>query len=282
MVKLTDLNVLKSILSRQELSPNRRLGQNFLVSERVVQRMAGAADLEGSEVVVEIGAGLGTVTVELARRVDEVIAVEKDPRLAAFLQKNLLQEGLMQRVRVVEGDILNLEVASGQLSLAGSVYPLPTAGYKVVGAIPYQITSPLLHRLVQWDEVPRRSVLTMQREVAEKISAQPPQANYLSVFLEPWLQVELVGGVISPDSFYPPPKVESRVVRLVVREQPLLDWQEVSAWESFIHRGFAYPRKMLRNVLPVELLKRAGVDPRWRASKLSWSEWRSLFRATRL
>ena len=259
---------LKTILSRYGIKLGKKLGQHFLVDQGVLDRLLDAAELKSGDVVLEVGAGMGVITVELAQQVKKVIAVEKDRNLIPALEQVLQEAGVSHKVEVVNCDILEF----------GNLPP------KVVGAIPYQITSPLIHKFLKRETLPELIVFIIQNEVAEKIVAVPPRACYLSNFIQSLALVELVGKPIPSTAFWPQPKVKSRVIKLkttpdVVKAQgsKFKSRDEIDKWERFLHRGFRNPRKMLRNEFDEEILLESGIDPQSRPQELMLSQWESLF-----
>jgi 16S rRNA (adenine1518-N6/adenine1519-N6)-dimethyltransferase len=252
--------------------PRKSLGQNFLVDENALARVASAADIRPDDVVLEIGAGVGSLTRHLSARASRVIAVEIDPLLITLLHNALSS---LDNVTIVQGDILALPLAD----LVGSAAP---GNYKVAANIPYYITSAIIRRLVESAVSPSLMVLTVQKEVAERICALPGKMNLLALSVQ-YYGTPAVVGSIPADAFYPAPKVDSAIVKVDLRS-PLNRNPEQVEWMFRIARaGFSQKRKMLRNTLSAGLampprdaesyLNRAGVDPKRRAETLSVAEW---------
>lgn len=248
---------IKRILTYLGVRPNKRLGQNFLVDEKVLQRLIKAADLGFEDIVLEVGAGLGTITRELLPLVKKVIAVEKDTRLASYLKESL---GQFSNLEIIEDDALEV-VGEGSFS-------------KVLGAIPFQITSPLLHKILLSEKRPQAITFIVQKEVAQKITAQAPHASYLSNFVSLFGRAKIIAPTIKPSSFWPSPKVESVILRIEIKEKPLVDPQ---AFSKFLHRGFSHPRKMLKKVFAEKALQASGISSTSRAAELNPSEWLTLY-----
>ncbi|MDR7438790.1 MAG: 16S rRNA (adenine(1518)-N(6)/adenine(1519)-N(6))-dimethyltransferase RsmA [Armatimonadota bacterium] len=227
---------LRTTLRRHRLQPKRRLGQHFLVDSRVLEHIVAVADLGPQDAVLEVGAGTGTLTEQLARRAGWVVAVEVDPALRSVLQERVSS---YPNVRIVQGDILALDLRT--------LFP-PGFVRKVVSNLPYQIASPLTVRLLQ--EVPdlERLVLMVQREVAERMVACPGTKDYglLSLLVQYRAQVEIVLR-IPPRAFLPPPKVHSAVV--VLRPHPPPGPVDEALVFRVIRAAFAHRRKQLRNAL---------------------------------
>ena len=195
----------KILLQRLGLRPKKTLGQNFLVHPHQARRIVDALELGGDETVVEIGAGLGALTVYLAQEARRVVALERDPALARFLREEIFPEA--PEVEVLCQDVLKFDF----LGLSREVgQPLA-----VVGNLPYQITSPLLFKLMAERAAVSRAVLMMQQEVGARLLARPGTKDYgiLSVLLQYHFSIQRLFS-LGPANFYPPPQVDSVVLRL--------------------------------------------------------------------
>ncbi len=262
---------IPALLRAYGLRPKKSLGQNFLTDPAALQRIVAAADLVADDTVLEVGAGLGTLTRLLAEKAGRVVAVELDERLVGILHKHLAD---LSNVEIVHGDILQIRE-----------FGFSQQGYKVVGNLPYYITSAVLRHFLEGDPRPRLMVVTVQREVAERIVAQPPDMSLLATSVQFYGRPDIVAR-IPAGAFYPPPQVDSAVVRIQVAGQPAIALpQGVSEADFFrvVRAGFGQKRKTLRNALSAglglppaqvaEVLAQAGVDPRRRAETLSLAEW---------
>jgi 16S rRNA (adenine1518-N6/adenine1519-N6)-dimethyltransferase len=247
-----------------ETKPKKQLGQNFLIDSQVVNDLLDAAEINNRSTVLEVGAGTGAVTRPLAERAGKVIAVEFDKDLIPKLKTNL--EGL-KNVKIINEDILKIDTS----------HQLLATNFKVVGSIPYQITSPLIHKLLKDTPQPKSITIVVQREVAEKIAARPPRASYLSNFVANFGQAKIIRTVKS-SAFHPQPKIESAIVHIVVHPKPRVPDPK---FEAFLHRGFAQPRKMLNKRFNVEKLREAEIDHTGRPQTLRFDEWIKLFMSTR-
>ncbi|MCS7282589.1 MAG: 16S rRNA (adenine(1518)-N(6)/adenine(1519)-N(6))-dimethyltransferase RsmA [Anaerolineae bacterium] len=265
---------ISSILHRYGLKPSKELGQHFLVDERALKRMVAAAELTSEEVVLEIGAGMGNLTRHLAQVAGRVITVEIDRRFFPILQAELVG---FSNVEVVWGDILALDPAT----LVGG------QPYKVVANLPYSITSAALRHLLEARVPPQRMVVTVQREVAERIVARGGKMSLLAVSVQFYGQPRLLFR-LRPGAFYPPPEVESAVLRIDRHPIPPVEVADRETFFQVVRAGFTHPRKQLVNSLaaglgiPSEeasrLLTMAGIDPRLRAECLSLADWARLAR----
>jgi 16S rRNA (adenine1518-N6/adenine1519-N6)-dimethyltransferase len=248
------------------------LGQNFLVEHGALKKIVQSAEITPQDTVLEIGAGLGSLTRLLAAAAAKVRAVEIDQRLVPLLREVVTS---YSNVEVIEGDILALD--PGQI--AGK------AGYVVVANIPYYITSAIIRHLLENPLRPARLVLTMQREVAERICAEPGDLSLLALSVQVY-GMPRITGTIPAGAFYPAPKVDSATLRVDLYPQNLFTNQQREQFFTLIRAGFSQKRKMLRNTLAAGLhispekaasyLQAAGIDPGRRAQTLNLAEWKTL------
>jgi len=272
------LNV-RALIRKRGIQPKKSLGQNFLVSERGLKAILEAIEPGSEDVVIEIGAGLGNLTVPLAEKAGRVIAVEIDQALVEVLREAC--KGY-SNVYIVQGDILALPPEALLEETEGEAGP-----FKVAGNLPYYITSAILRHFLEAPLKPSLMVVTVQREVAQKITALPGQMSLLSVSVQLYAQPRIICH-LPPEAFYPPPEVDSTVLRLDIRPTPLIEVDDEKGFFQVVRAGFSERRKMLRNSLkrglglPGDVIERslreAGIDPRRRAQSLSLEEWGELFR----
>jgi 16S rRNA (adenine1518-N6/adenine1519-N6)-dimethyltransferase len=272
---------VRTLLARWDLRPSKGLGQNFLVDRTALDKIVAAAELTHDDIVLEVGAGLGTLTKRLARGAGHVVAVELDQRLMPVLESVLAD---LHNVTLIQGDILALDPAT-LIGAANGQRAASSIQYKVVANLPYYITSAVLRHLLEASLKPQRLVLTVQREVAERIVAKPGRMSLLAVSVQFYGRPQLLFR-IRPGSFYPAPGVESAVVRVDLHATPPVPIEDTGAFFRVVRAGFAQRRKQLRNALAAGLrqspeevaakLREAGVDPRRRAQTLSLEEWASV------
>jgi 16S rRNA (adenine1518-N6/adenine1519-N6)-dimethyltransferase len=272
----------QQLLRQFGFKPKKRLGQHFLIDEAVLEHILSAAELSPGDVVVEIGPGLGILTEGLAKRGAKVIAVELDSKLVALLRKRLAP---FPDVKIIHADIL--KVTSGQLLQDNLPASELVHGYKVIANLPYYITSPVLRHFLEAQHRPSRMVVMVQKEVGEAIAAAPGKMSLLSVKTQFYSKPAIISYVPAA-SFYPPPKVDSAILRLDVYSQPPIKVSDVAIFFDIVMHGFSSPRKQLRNSLAhslemppsqvASLLEKAGIESRRRAETLSLEEWRELWK----
>jgi len=270
---------IEELVTARVLRPSRALGQNFVADANTVRRVARLAELEPGQPVVEIGAGLGALTLALAETGAEVTAVEVDAHLLPLLRRSL--EG--RPVRVVHADALTLDWSALLDEAPGGQSAAPGGGrapWALVANLPYNVAVPVVVRVL--DEAPAvtRALVMVQREVGERLVAGPGTKAYgaVSVKVSYHATARIVGRV-PPAVFVPRPRVESVLVRFVRREAPAVDPRRVGAERLFavVRAGFAHRRKTLRRALDGVVIPAAfdaaGVDPRARAEELSVEDW---------
>jgi 16S rRNA (adenine1518-N6/adenine1519-N6)-dimethyltransferase len=263
---------IPSLLKRHGLQPDKKLGQNFLIDPTYLNRVVEAGNIKQKDIVLEIGAGLGNLTRLLSLQAKEVIAVELDADFIPILED---VTNTYANIQIIHGDILKIELAD--LILA--------SGYLVVANIPYYITSNLIRHLVNAKIRPARMVLTVQREVAERICALPGKLSLLGLSVQVFGHPEIVARVPA-GAFYPPPKVDSAIVRIQLYSSPIIPDLQLNTFFQIARAGFSQKRKTLRNSLSAglqeekttieKLLGDAGIDAMRRAETLSLDEWKSL------
>lgn len=246
-------------------TPKKSLGQNFLRDFSVVDLLINTAQLDKNhDIVLEIGAGTGVVTQELALYSKKVIAVEFDRDLIPSLKKKFED---VETVEIVAGDILKLLERKD-----ASIFQHP-AFHKIVGSIPYQITSPLLHKLLIHTPQAVQIILLIQKEVAEKICAEEPKASYFSNLVKAVGTVEYI-ETVKPSAFYPKPKVDSAIIRITKTEQQVDNLEKFS---KFLHKAFKHPRKMLHHTFEKKLLESVQIDYGLRPQEVKFTNWVNLY-----
>lgn len=263
------------LLQKYQVQPKKSLGQNFLVDPNGLNKVLQAAKVSPEDTVLEIGAGLGSLTYFLAQQSRQVVAVELDHRLITPLREALAG---FTYVTICEGDMLKLSPD----------VLIDAERYVVVANIPYYITSALIRHLLEADHKPTRMVLTVQQEVAERILARDGKMSLLALSVQVYGKPELKAR-IPAGCFYPPPEVDSAVLSIELYEEPIVPSGSLDLFFKLAHAGFAQKRKTLRNTLATgmnespawaeRLLTTAGIDPQRRAETLSMQEWKKLVEA---
>lgn len=286
--------LVRGALRSLNLRPTRGMGQNFLVDAHALEQIVAAADLHPADLVIEVGPGLGVLTWELVHRVDHVLSVELDRRLAARLRDEFAPTLDPQRagaLHIVQGDVLELP-PSDLFAQARARWPDAPPHYKVVANLPYAITSPVLRHFLEHPPAPVLIVVLVQWEVAQRITAAPGDLSLLAHAVQMYAVPEIVGRVPAR-SFVPAPAVDSAILRLHPRSTPAVAVDNIDALFRVIKAGFTQPRKKLRNALPNGLksmgvrlerdtaaaaLEAAGVDAERRAETVSLEEWAAIYR----
>jgi len=271
MRSLSPLDV-PSLLRKFGLKPSQGLGQNFLVDEAALAGIVEAAQVGPGDAVLEIGAGLGSLTRHLAEAAHSVTAVELDMRMMPILKETL---AACHNVRLVQGDALKLEPAD----------LIKAPAYLVVANIPYYITSAVIRHLLESRLPPHRVTLTIQQEVAERICALPGDMSLLALSVQMYGRPRLAAHIPAA-SFFPVPKVDSAVLVVDIHDQPVIPKPQLGLFFHLAKAGFSQKRKTLRNSLSAGLrmvpeetagrLKACGIDPQRRAETLSLEEWKML------
>lgn len=279
----------KAMLRRLGLRARKSLGQHFLVDREVLEKVASAAELGTSDIVIEVGPGLGVLTKELAKRAGFVIAVELDDRLAAILKQDMTAA---KNVSVINEDILRIDPAA---LIKKQKLNLPDLkdkpdNYKVVANLPYYITSAVLRYFLEASLKPRLMVVMLQKEVAEVIVAEPGKMSLLSVSVQFYGKPEIV-SYVPAESFHPVPEVDSAILRIDVYPRPPIAVDEIDDFFGLVRAGFCAPRKQLVNTLAqglglskpeaLSLLDRADIIYKRRAETLSVEEWQRLWQIFR-
>jgi 16S rRNA (adenine1518-N6/adenine1519-N6)-dimethyltransferase len=267
----------RDICKLLEIKPARSKGQNFLINEKIYDEIVKAADIQATDTVLEIGPGLGFLTVRLARAAKRVVAVELDDKLANYLQMGIDSWGI-DNVEVVNTDILKFNPGA---------YVPPIGPYKIVANLPYNITSLFLRRFLGSATPPVSLVLMLQQEVAQRIVATPPDMSILAVSVQYYAEAKIIRPV-KAGNFWPEPEVDSAVIRLDIKPG-IFDSARDKKFFQLVRIGFSAKRKMLKNNLAAglritpkvieNLLVQQGFDPKLRAEDLTLLDWQKLFAA---
>ncbi len=267
---------IRKELAEYGLFPKKRLGQHFLVDPNILNKVIRTSRVGREDVVLEVGPGLGDMTLALARLAKQVIAVEIDPKLVTILRKKMED---LPNVEVIRSDILKLDF--------NHLFKREGQPIKVVANLPYQISTPLLFRFIESKDAFSTFTLMLQKEVAERMVAPPGRKEYgpLSIFIQMFLDVSIC-FFIKPSAFFPPPGVESAVVHMVWKEKPLIETKDEEWFKRVVKACFGYRRKTLSNALrhselslpePIgSSMEKIGIDPKRRPETLTIQEFAKL------
>jgi len=300
----------KNLLEKYGIKPSKKLGQNFLINNSVLEKIIKEADLSKQDTVIEIGPGLGILTIELAEKVKKVIAIEKDKVICDILLKIIDSENI-KNVKIVNQDILqipdfkfphllsaSLQANSGQVisnQIQNSNFKIDSKfkikNYKIIANIPYYLTSPLIRKFIENKYRPELIILMVQKEVAQRIIAKPPHMNLLAIAVQFYADAKIV-NYVSKNSFWPIPKVDSAIIQITPRKNvdSYAEKRGINPEQFFkiVKAGFSSKRKFLINNLSRELkivncklkivFDQIGLGQKLRAENLSINDWISLYK----
>lgn len=267
---------IRDELTQYKLFPKKRLGQHFLIDPNILNKIIRLAKIEKEDVVLEVGPGLGEMTLALSRKAKRVIAIEIDSKLVKQLRTKFED---VSNLEIIEGDILQYDLSA--------LFQSEGRPLKVVANLPYQISTPLLFRFTEEREKFSSLTLMLQKEVAQRLIAQPGSKQYgpLSIFVQRVSEVSIL-FFIKPNAFFPPPKVDSALVGVRWRKAPLTDLKDEQWFKKVVHGCFNYRRKTLINSLKYsgipltvdieDRMKKVNLDPKRRPETLSIEEFSCL------
>ena len=273
---LTNVRVLRALLAEHNMRPNKGFGQNFLIDRAILYQVVEAAEIGPDDAILEVGAGTGVLTRELAQRARRVVAVE-------------LERDMLTLLAQTTGDYPNVERLAGNLLYIDPTQVFGIAPYKLVANIPYYITAPTFRHFLEQSNPPRVIVVMVQLEVAQRIVAQPGDLSLLAISVQFYGQPRIIARVPAT-AFYPAPKVDSAILRIDVNPQSPLTQNERNSFFKLVQAGFSERRKQLHNSLTHGMhhkneevkgwLSAAAIDASRRAETLSIDEWLRLWRIT--
>jgi len=268
------LNELKNLLKKYQYQPQKRLGQNFLIDQRALKKVIKAANLKATDLILEIGPGPGNLTIELAKKSQMVLAVEKDSFMVEILKGNLKKHQI-NNVKVIQEDILRLDPLK---------YKLKPQGYKIVANLPFYLTAPVIRKFLETSYLPKELVLIIQKEVGQRICSQPPRLNLLAISVQFYAQPQIM-AFLSKKSFWPIPEVDSALIKITPQPSPHnSDLVFRQQFFQLVKAGFQQPRKQILNNLAKGLnlknketiktwLLKHQIRPEQRAETLSLEDW---------
>jgi 16S rRNA (adenine1518-N6/adenine1519-N6)-dimethyltransferase len=270
---LTNIHELRNLLYTHHMQPNKSFGQNFLIDRSVLRRIIEAAEINAGDQVLELGAGTGVLTRELARHARRVVAVELERNMLSLLAETTRN---LANVELIERNLLYVDPAE----IFGA------EAYKLVANLPYYITAPTFRHFLESANPPRLLVVMVQYEVAQRIVAAPGDLSLLGVSIQFYGKPDIVAHVPAR-AFYPAPKVDSAILRVDLKDEVPLAHRQRDSFFRLVQAGFSERRKQLHNSLARGLhrkdaeiqawLKAAGIDPGRRAETLSVEEWLQLW-----
>jgi 16S rRNA (adenine1518-N6/adenine1519-N6)-dimethyltransferase len=273
-IDLANVRELRNLLYAHNMHPNKSFGQNFLVDRSVLQKIVQAAQIHPDDEILEVGAGTGVLTRELAKRAKRVVAVE-------------LERAMLVLLAETTRPYTNVELVAGDLLALNPIEVFGQAPYKLVANLPYYITAPTFRHFLESENPPRLLVVMVQWEVAQRIVARPGDMSLLGVSVQFYGHPQIVARVPA-HAFYPAPKVDSAILRVDVYPQAPLSTGERNEFFRIVQAGFSARRKQLHNALTHGLhhknekvrawLAAAAIDASRRAETLSIEEWLRLWR----
>lgn len=267
---------IRQELTEYGLFPKKRLGQHFLVDRNIIDKVIRTAEVKKEDVILEVGPGLGEMTLTLARQAKKVFAVEIDSKLVEILRKKTSE---LPNVKIIWGDILKVNFSM--------LFPEVGRPLKVVANLPYQISTPLLFRFIESRHLFSSLTLMLQSEVVERMIAPPGGKEYgsLSVLIQA-VSHPSVQFLVKPSAFFPPPKVESSVVKISWRDDLEMEAGDEDWFREVVRASFSHRRKTLINSLkysglllpplPEKRMAKAGIDPVRRPETLTLQEYTRL------
>jgi len=258
---------VKNLLNSYRINISKRLGQNFLIDKTTIKKVIKTADLQPTDIVLEIGPGIGTLTKEIAKKVKKVIAVEKDPGIYKVLKETLKD---FKNIKIIQGDILKIKDLR-----------LKIKDYKIVANLPFYLTSPFIRKFLESEYPPKEIILIIQKEVAQRICARPPKTNLLAVSIQFYAKPKIISH-ISKKSFWPSPKVDSAIIKIIPHKNKF-DVKLRERFSKIVKAGFSQSRKQLANNLSKRLklnkeqvktwLLKNNIQPHQRAETLNINGW---------
>lgn len=271
---LTNVRTLRDLLYAHNMRPHKSFGQNFLIDRDILQKIVAAADLQADDEVLEVGAGTGVLTRELAQHARRIVAVELERDMLALLTETTHS---FPNIELVARNLLFLD--------PGEIFG--QRAYKLVANLPYYITAPTFRHFLESPNPPRLLIVMVQWEVAQRITASPGDLSLLAVSVQFYGQPSIIARVPA-QAFYPAPKVDSAILRIDVRPEAPLSLEDANSFFRLVQAGFSERRKQLHNSLTHSLhykndlvrswLQTTSIDAGRRAETLSIEEWLRLWR----
>ncbi|MBI2635071.1 MAG: ribosomal RNA small subunit methyltransferase A [Parcubacteria group bacterium] len=292
---LTNKSVIKNLLKKYNARPEKYLGQHFILSKKTLTSIIAAAEIKKADTIIEVGPGLGTLTQELAKTDTNVIAIEKDIQMIEILKETVTANH--KNIKVIKADARQIwrgsPEAARQLSMSDIDSFVDKMGisdgkypYKIVANLPYNAATFLIRQWLESNNPPKMMVLMIQKEVARRIVAKPPDSNLLGISVQFYANAEIV-DYVKKESFWPKPKVDAAIIKIVPKNlQITLQSQEKQSFFRIVKAGFSSPRKQLAGNLSkklsipkekiISIFKDLGIPEKARAENLDLKHWQNL------
>ncbi|HOK00646.1 MAG TPA: 16S rRNA (adenine(1518)-N(6)/adenine(1519)-N(6))-dimethyltransferase RsmA [Candidatus Pacearchaeota archaeon] len=255
-----------NLFKKYNIKPQKKLGQNFLIDKNIIKKIIRSSNISKNDIVLEIGPGIGTLTIELSKKVKKVIAIEKDKTIIKILKETT--KGF-KNIKIINQDILKIKKIKINKK------------YKIIANLPYYIVFPFLKKFLEEENPPHEMILTIQKEVAQKIVKKPPKANFLSIFINFYCDSKIL-FFIPKESFWPKPKVDGAVIKLSNIKNKNLEVDKFLFYKV-IKIGFSSPRKKIINNYfnniklnkkeVYNLFNKININPNLRPENLSLKDW---------
>jgi 16S rRNA (adenine1518-N6/adenine1519-N6)-dimethyltransferase len=271
----------------KEISPKKHLGQNFLASQRIKERIIETAEINSEDIILEIGPGTGVLTEELIKRAKEVIAIEKDDEMADLLESKFTGN---KNLKIIRGDILEIKISNiiKETRLRSDELRRGEGEFKVVANLPYYIATVVIRKLLEEYPFPKEMILMVQKEVGQRICAKPPEMSLLAASVQFYAKPK-IAFYVPRESFWPKPKVDSVVIKItdiIEKSDPKREKTFNDLFFKILKAGFSHPRKQLAKNFSQELDFERGrinqwlgenrINPEQRAETLKVEEWEKL------
>ena len=255
-----------NLFKKNNIKPQKKLGQNFLIDKNIIKKIIRSSNISKNDIVLEIGPGIGTLTIELSKKAKKVITIEKDKTIIKILKETT--KGF-KNIKIINQDILKIKKIKINKK------------YKIIANLPYYIVFPILKKFLEEENPPHEMILTIQKEVAQKIVKKPPKANFLSIFINFYCDSKIL-FFIPKESFWPKPKVDGAVIKLSNIKNKNLEVDKFLFYKV-IKIGFSSPRKKIINNYfnniklnkkeVYNLFNKININPNLRPENLSLKDW---------
>ncbi|MFH1509855.1 MAG: 16S rRNA (adenine(1518)-N(6)/adenine(1519)-N(6))-dimethyltransferase RsmA [Candidatus Nealsonbacteria bacterium] len=263
---------IRLLLKKHNIQPSKGLGQNFLIDGSAINKVVSAIDFKSDNTIIEVGPGFGILTKRLVEKAKKVVAIEKDPNMVKLLEE---ESSLSNNLEIINSDILKWEPEE--------------ANYTLVGNIPFYLTAPVIRKFLEYKNKPKQIVFIIQKEVAQRICANPPKMSILAVSVQLYAEAKII-SYIKKDSFWPSPKIDSAIIKIVPKKEKLK--VDTDLFFKVVKAGFSQPRKQLLNNLSTKLnvdkikilswLSKNNIKPELRAETLEVKDWINLTKSFKI